>query len=104
VLETGWLFVGCVAVLATAGAVLAPLRFDDDVVAMVLGIAGFVSWGVWTYGTLDVVVVGESVTYTFSMPALTLFGVCMALIPGYVGFVSPIEVVARAREGDVREL
>jgi len=105
-LESAWLFVGTVAVLSTGAAVLAPVLSpsDGDVLAIVLGVAGFVSWGVWTYGTLNIVVVGESVTYSFAQPSLTLLGVMLALVPGYVALTGPVEVVSRARDGDMRDV
>lgn len=94
-LESAWLFVGGLAVLATVGTLLV----QDDGLAIVAGVAGAVTWGVWTYGTLDIVVVGDSVTYTFTMPALTLLGVMFALVPSYVALTGPVELVGRARNG-----
>lgn len=94
-LESGWLFVGVVAILATALA----LFTDDDGVAILAGTAGTITWGVWTYGTLNVRVVGDSVTYTFTMPSLTLLGIMLALLPAYIALTGPVELVARATGG-----
>lgn len=94
-LESAWLFVGCLGVLATLGALVTA----DDGVAIIAGVAGAITWGVWTYGTLDLVVVGDSVTYTFTMPALTLLGLMLALIPSYVALTGPVELVSRAVGG-----
>ena len=94
-LESAWLFVGCLGVLATVGALVT----SDDGVAIIAGVAGAITWGVWTYGTLDLVVVGDSVTYTFTMPSLTLLGLMLALIPSYVALTGPVELVGRAVGG-----
>lgn len=99
-LESAWLFVGCVAILATAAAVLT----NDDGVAIVAGVLGFVTWGVWTYGSLDVRAVGDSVTYTFSMPSLTILGIAFALIPAYIALTGPTEIINRHREPNAEEI
>lgn len=97
-LESAWLFIGAVAILTTGAAVVTP----DDGVAIVAGAMGFVSWGVWTFGSLNVRVIGDSVTYTFSMPSVTLLGIALALIPGYIAITGPVEIVGRARRGETR--
>jgi len=95
-LESGWLFVGGVAVLATAAAVLT----TDDGVAIVAGVAGALSWGIWSFGTLNVEVVdGAGGTITFTSPALTLLGVAFALLPLFVALTGPVALVDRARGG-----
>lgn len=92
-LESAWLFVGGVAVVATAGALLTP----DDVLAIITGVAGTVAWLIFAYGSLDVRVIGDSVTYSFTMPSVTLFAVMMAIPPAYVMLTGPFEAVARVR-------
>jgi len=94
-LQSGWLFVGLVAILATALA----LFTDDDGLAIIGGTAGTITWGVWTYGTLNVRVVGDAVTYTFTMPSLTLLGIALALLPAYIALTGPVELVQRANGG-----
>jgi len=91
-LESGWLFTGALAVLATGAALLV----SDDGLAIVTGTGGVVTWGVWTYGTINVEVVADSTTYTFAMPELTLLGIMMALLPAYIALTGPVELVARA--------
>lgn len=98
-LESGWLFTGFVAILATAMA----LFVDDDGLAIVAGTAGTITWGIWTYGTLNVRVVGDSVTYTFTMPALTLLGIALAIVPAYIALTGPVELVQRAHGGTTTE-
>lgn len=108
-LETGWLFVGRIAmlwtVLTVAGA--AYVRPDDhtgDALATVAGVVGFVLWGVWTFGALDVEVVDNGGTVTFSQPELAIVGVTLALVPGYIALTGPINIIGRAREPDMREV
>lgn len=88
-LESAWLFIGLISAIATSGAVLT----NDDALAIVLGIMGFFSWGAWTYGSLDVRVVGDSVTYSFTMPSVTLFGIIMLILPLYIALTGPIEAI-----------
>jgi len=94
-LESGWLFTGTLAILATTAALLV----SDDGLAIVTGTAGVVTWGVWTYGTINVEVAADSATYTFSMPELTLLGIMMALLPAYIALTGPVELVSRAAGG-----
>lgn len=99
-LQSGWLFVGLIAILATAAAVLT----TDDAIAIVGGALGFISWGIWTFGSLDVEVVSEGQTLTFTHPELALLGVALALIPGYIALTGPVEIVSRARDPRVEDL
>lgn len=94
-LQSAWLFVGVVGVLATAMSLLT----RDDALAMICGVAGFIGWGFFAYGSLDVRVVGDSVTYSFTMYPVTLLGIMLSLIPLYVALTGPIEMVQRARDG-----
>jgi len=100
VLESGWLFVGAVAAVATAGALLT----EDDVLAIMAGVIGAVSWGLFSYGSLDVRVVGDSVTYSFTMASLALFGLMMVIPPAYVALTGPIEAVSRVRQTTQEEV
>lgn len=102
-LESAWLFVGRIAfgwtVLTLIGAVY--FDADDDTgdgLAMIAGVVGFVLWGVWTFGTLEVEFVEGSTTYAFSHPSLTILGVVLALVPGYIAMTGPIELLNRARQ------
>ena len=91
-LESAWLFVGLIATLATSGAVLS----NDDALAIILGVMGFVSWGIWTYGTFEITVVDGGVTYAFSEPAISVFGIVMAMLPLYIALTGPIELAKNA--------
>lgn len=84
-LESAWLLIAAAGIAVTALALLS----DDEAVAMVLGAVGVIAWLMVAYGALDVRVVGDSVTYTFQMPAVTIFAVAMALIPAFVLIAGP---------------
>jgi hypothetical protein len=100
-LESAWLFIGLIATITTGVAV----GTTDDGVAIVAGIAGFMSWGFWTYGTLNVEIVTETGTVVSqSLPAVTYFGVMMALIPGFIALTGPTEIINRARKPSTEEL
>lgn len=99
-LESAWLFIGVCALFATGLAVYT----NDNGVAMMMGTLGFVTWGVWTFGTLDVTVVGDSTTFTFTMPAVTILGIVFALLPGYIALTGPIDLIGRARQPNVDEV
>jgi hypothetical protein len=60
------------------------------------GIVGFVLWGVWTFGTLNIEVANGTTVYTFTHPELTLLGIVMALVPGYIALTGPIDLIYRA--------
>lgn len=92
-LESSWLFIGVVATLATSGAVLT----SRETIAMVLGAMGFISWGIWTYGTFEITVVDGGVTYAFTEPAVAVFGILMAMLPLYIVLTGPIELAKNAR-------
>lgn len=97
-LQNAWLFVGVLAILATGAAVLT----DDDGIAIASGSLGFVAWAIWSYGALNVVV-GET-GETWTMPELTMLGVALALIPGYIALTGPVEIISRARDTDLQEV
>lgn len=90
-LQSAWLLLGLLGAGATA---LAALRERDDGLMLVFGAVGFVAWGLFAYGALEVEVVGDAVTYSFSMPAVAMFGVLAALVPGYLVLVGPAELVS----------
>lgn len=100
-LRSVWIVVGALAAAATLGA----LRTDDDDLAIVAGTAGFVFWGVWTYGSLGVEVPTDSGgTVTFTEPAVTMLGIILALAPGYVALTGPIELFGEHRDAEVDDL
>jgi len=101
-LESAWLFIGVLATLITgvalatqtAGAALIP---DDDALAIVSGVLGFVLWGVWTFGALDLVVITDTGTEVVrSMPTVAFTGLMLSLVPGYIALTGPANIVRRA--------
>lgn len=99
-LESAWLFTGLLAIIATTACVLT----TDDGIAIISGVLGFIAWGVWTFGTLGVEAVGDSTTFTFSMPSVTLLGVAFAMVPAYIALTGPVEIIGRYREPSQREV
>lgn len=108
-LESAWLFVGRIAFVWTIITVVAAAYVDTgdetgDALATIGGVVGFVMWGVWTFGTLNIEVVGDAVVYEFTHPELTILGVALALVPGYIALTGPIEIVSRVRETRMRDV
>lgn len=100
---SAWLFIGTIAFLWTLVTLLGAVYFDSrdpdgDGLSIISGTIGFVLWGVWTYGTLEISVVSGGSELTFTHPSLTILGVAMALIPGYIALTGPIDLINRARE------
>jgi len=94
------LFIGAVGVLLTFATVLTP----DDGWAIVLGATGFVTWGLFAYSGLDIVVVTDATTYTFAEPVVVIFGLLMALIPGYVALTGPADIITSYARVDADDL
>lgn len=108
-LESGWLFVGRIAFGWTVLATVAAVYLDGadgraDGVVSNAGVVGFLLWGVWTFGALNIEVVDGGTTITFTHPELAIAGVAMALIPGYLALTGPIELIQRAHDPSEREL
>jgi len=108
-LESQVLFIGRVAFLWTLVTVAGAAYVDaqdttGDSLATVGGVVGFVLWGVWTFGVLNVEVVDGGSTTVFTHPELAILGVAMALVPGYVALTGPIELIKRARDPEMTDL
>lgn len=99
-LLSAWLFVGVVA-LAASGVALAT---SDDGLAVMTGILGFVTWGVWTFGALNLTVARDATVYTYSLPAVAIIGIAFALIPGFIALTGPVEVIGGWRTVNQREV
>jgi len=100
-LQSTWLFIGAVAFALTIAVILTP----DDAWAIILGVAGFLSWAIFAYGAFSVTVVGESVTYEYAMPVAAFFGMIMSFIPAYIALTGPADMVAsRWKQSDVDDL
>lgn len=99
-LESAWLFTGALATITTLGAVLT----TDDGLAILTGTLGFILWGLWAYGTIDLVVVADTTTYTYSMPELTIVGVAVSLLPAYIALTGPLELISRWRNPQTQDV
>lgn len=112
-LESAWLFIGAVSTLWTVLTIGTAVYMDtgDDFQIMtgdsfvtLMGAVGTVSWGVWTYGTLDVSVVSDSATHTFTMPGITILGIAFAIVPFIFFLTGPINLARQAREPNVDQI
>lgn len=99
-LESVYLFIAVCSLIFTIATILTP----DDGWAIVLGLAGFLSWGVLAYASLNIVVVADAVTYEFTQPIATFFCVIMSLIPGYVALTGPADAILNYKRADGDDL
>lgn len=99
-IQSAWLFVGTVAILSTAGALLT----TDDGMAILLGVAGFGGWGVTSYGAFQVEVASNGSVLEFTMPAVAIMTAGLALIPLYIALTGPTAIVQRARNPSLDEV
>lgn len=108
--ESAWLFIGRIAfawtVITLAAAVYVdPIDDTGDGLATIAGVVGFVLWGVWTFGTLEIVAVADNGSeVVFTQPELTFVGIVLALVPGYIALTGPIELINRARQPSTDEI
>lgn len=112
-LESAWLFIGVIAFLWTVATIGMALYLDPrdnfrmlsgESFVQLAGAVGTVAWGMWTFGALDVRVVGASVTYSFTMPAIAVLGIAFAIVPFFFFITGPIQLFSQARNPDVDEL
>lgn len=103
-----WIQVGRIAVVLTLATVTLAAVSDaeggGESLATFLGVAGFVTWAVWTFGALNVAVQSGGTETVYQHPSIAILGVVLALVPGYIALTGPFEVVARARDGDLRDV
>jgi hypothetical protein len=95
-----WLFVGAIALAASGVALLT----SDDNLAMITGVMGFVGWGIWTFGALNLEVARDATVYTYSLPSVAIIGIAVALIPGFIALTGPVEVIGQWRSINQRDL
>lgn len=89
------LFVGFVAILATAAALM---TFDDGV-AIMMGVTGFISWAIVSFGALNLQIVRDATVYQFEAYILTLFTAMLSLIPLYIALTGPMELIGSRVRG-----
>lgn len=88
-----FLFLGALGVLTNAAAILT----SQDTFAIMAGTVGFVVWGVWSFGALNVREVTRCCVQQYSFPPLAIIGLMFALVPAYIALTGPLELAARAR-------
>lgn len=87
-LQLTWLFVGALAMLATA----LTLRTADDQTAIMSGLAGTITWLLWAYSALNVVTYDGGSQFTHAYPGLAALGVMLALPNLFVALTGPLMV------------
>jgi len=98
-LESGWLFMGVVAVVFTLLALLTQTQAvrtfaDADGIAIITGALGTITWGIFAYGSLNVQTTNSGVVIQFQMPALTFTAVAIAILPAYIALTGPAELLS----------
>lgn len=88
----GWLFVGLVALYATSRA----LRETVNPTAILHGIVGFVTWLVFGYQSLNVVVVSNGTEFAYYYAPVALLAAGLAIINFYIAITGPIAAVTDA--------
>lgn len=91
----GWLFLGLIAFAAT----YVTLTTNEDDVAIMFGLVGLLTWGLWSFQSLSVVVWpdGSSSAEIYSYPMFSMWGVAMAVTCLYVVLNGPIALVDQRR-------
>jgi len=109
-LESAWLFSGALAILASGVAVSTQTQTGaqnpaSDNIAIMSGIAGFVSWGIVAFGSLNIEVVTQDGTVaSFALPEVTLLAVMFALVPGLIALTGPADTIESHLDPDRREV
>lgn len=87
----GLIFIGVVA----AGASYITLTTSNNDVAIVAGLIGCFSWLLFAFFALDVTVFDDSgAAQTVRYPALTAWGLMMAVPNVYVALTGPLEIIS----------
>lgn len=100
-IESVFLFVGAIGIISTIAAVLT----RDNAVAIMAGVLGFITWGLWAFGAFNIETVTNTGTIvTHSYAPLAYFGILLALVPGYIALTGPVDIINRARQPDAKDL
>jgi len=94
--QTIWLAVGGLALIFTLVTLYGSTV--DDTLAIVTGTLSFFTWGVWTYGSLNVQQLTRCCVYSWSSPAVTLLGLMFALFSLWFVLVGGPELFASYRD------
>lgn len=77
---------------------------DGSILQFFTSVLAFICYGVFTYGSLNVVVVGDSVTYQFQMPAVTMVGVALTVSSLFLVLSEPLDAIGQYRGAEVQDL
>lgn len=90
-----WLFVGLIG----AGATFVSITTTDDQVAIISGLIGVFAWILFAYIALSVTTYDQAGTlHTDRYPAMTAFGLLMAMPNLFVALTGPLEIVRNRDE------
>jgi hypothetical protein len=84
-----WIFVGLVG----AGATYVTLTTDSDQLAIIGGLIGFFSWGMFAWSALSITVYDGGTAHTTRYPAMAAYGLMLAAPNLYVALTGPLELV-----------
>lgn len=84
-----WVFVGVVGV----GATYVTLTTDSDQLAIISGLIGLVTWLLFSFQSLDIVLYEDGIELTKRYPAMAVWGLAMAAPNLYVALTGPLEIV-----------
>jgi len=97
-----WLFMGFVGISSTGVALstqttAAAKMPADDGIAIISGIVGFLSWGIWSFGAFNLEIATDAgSTLSYTIPSFAIFGIVLALLPGYIALTGPAEIIKRS--------
>jgi hypothetical protein len=108
VLESAWLFLGILGTfwqfLALSSMIYFNPQGEGSIVQFFTAVLAFICYGVFTYGSLSVRVVGDAVTYEFTMPSVTLVGVALTVSAGFLVLSEPLDAVNQYRGATQEDL
>ncbi len=94
----GWVFIGIVAFIAT----YVTLTTSQDDVGIMFGLVGMLSWGLFAFQSLNVVILagGKTDPVSYSYAAVSVWGLALAVTNLYVVLNGPIAIIdQRGRAG-----
>jgi hypothetical protein len=95
------------ALLLTLGSVISGALsglFGDDMLALVLGLLGTVSWWLVAFFSLNVEAASGGTTVQFQMPTVSLWALMVSVLPLYIAIKGPFTVIQRRVTGDAEDI
>lgn len=107
-LESAWLMLGSLGLLWQLVAIGVMSVFNPNSNASVLqfftSVLSFICYGVFTYGSLNIVRVSGGLAYQYQMPAVTILGVALTVSSLFLVLSKPIDAIGRYREASPGDL